>query len=86
MVMERLQILVTSQQRELLERRARDRGVAVAALVREAIDAHVLKRTLEERMAAVARLEAMPRVKVPPPEDLRELIDSQHDDWDPRKR
>ena len=80
MLSERLQILVTPEQRRRLEAEARRRGASVGALVREAIDDRYRGPTREERMQAAAEIRAMTAGPAPSPEELRRLIDSQFDD------
>lgn len=81
MFSERMQILISPEQRRWLELTAKDRGTSVAALVREALDAHFLIPTREERMAAAAWLTSGtgPFEHVPIKE-LNEIIDSRFDD------
>lgn len=42
MLSERTQVLLTPEQRERIERLARERGISVGAVIREAVDAHTL--------------------------------------------
>ncbi len=81
MALERMQVLVRPDQRRRLEAVAKAGHTSVAAIVREAIDEHVgRKRTREESLAALERLEALPPIEHIPPDELRELIDSRFDD------
>jgi hypothetical protein len=56
MLRERLQILVTAQQRRRLETEAKRRGLSVGALIREAIDARYGAVTTEDRLGAVMEI------------------------------
>lgn len=79
--MERLQILVTSEQRRRLQLVAVERGEAVTSLVREAIDTAFPppKVDLAARQAAVRRLLDRPKVPYLPPEELDSLLDDRFD-------
>ena len=59
MLNERLQILVTREQRRRLEEEARRTESSVGALVREAIDARYGSAAVEERLRAVAAIAAL---------------------------
>ncbi|MGH8886089.1 MAG: CopG family transcriptional regulator [Egibacteraceae bacterium] len=76
---ERMQILLSPEQRRRLEHEAQTTGKSVSALIREAIDARypTVTVTREERMAAVEHIASL---KVPfiPPDELKELIDEPH--------
>jgi hypothetical protein len=77
--MERLQILVTPAQRRRLTEAARSRGMAVTALVREAIDEKLPAGPgAAERRRAADSLLAM---KVPyiPPQELDRILDERFD-------
>lgn len=81
MFSERIQILISPEQRSWLEEMARQRDTSVAALVREALDAHFHIPTREERMAAAKWLTSSTAGgKHMPIEELNELIDSRFDD------
>lgn len=70
----RLQILIDDERWARLEREAGRRGVAVAVLVREAIDERFPTGQAERRAAAQALLDAEP-MEVADPEQLRaELV------------
>ncbi len=68
MLSERLQILVTPEQRRRLETEARQRGASVGGLIREAIDSRFGGAPQEERMRALEQIEAMEGQFVPPDE------------------
>lgn len=59
MLNERLQILVTKEQRRRLEAESRRRQTSVASLIRQAIDAHFGAVTQEDRLAALEGIRAM---------------------------
>jgi hypothetical protein len=59
MINERLQILITSDQRRRLEAEARRRETSVASLIREAIDARFGAVTRADRQAALQEIRGM---------------------------
>ena len=78
--MERLQILVTPEQRRRLTAVSRERGEAVTALIREAIDRRFPPAVdLEARQAALRRLLDRPKIPYLPPEELDALLDDRFD-------
>ncbi|HUY25558.1 MAG TPA: hypothetical protein VMV09_09715 [Candidatus Saccharimonadales bacterium] len=70
----RLQVLIDQARWSRLEREASRRGVAVAVLVREAIDQQIPQDAEERRLALQAILDAEP-MPVPSPVLLREDLD-----------
>lgn len=81
MYSQRMQILITPEQRRRLEDESRSTGVSVAALVRAALDARYGSGpTREERMAAAEYLTTGGTAEHIPIEELNELIDSRFDD------
>jgi hypothetical protein len=78
--MERLQILVTPDQRRRLLLVAGERGEAVTSLIREAIDSR-FPPTVDAiaRQAAARRLLDRPKVRYLPPEELNDRLDDRHD-------
>jgi hypothetical protein len=78
MFSERLQILVSKEQRLRLEREAKRRGSSVASVIRDAVDAELGGVTRETRMQAVEEIAAMQGVPYVPPEELNRLIDESH--------
>ncbi|MGA7172770.1 MAG: antitoxin [Candidatus Dormiibacterota bacterium] len=70
----RLQVLIDDARWDRLEREASRRGVAVAVLVREAIDQQIPQDAGERRSALQAILDAEP-MAVPEPGRLREELD-----------
>jgi hypothetical protein len=78
--MERLQILVTPEQRRRLTIIAGQRGEPVTELVRQAIDrAFPPKVDAAARQAAARRLLDRPRVPYLPPEELDAILDDRFD-------
>jgi hypothetical protein len=70
MLEHRLQILLDDDRHRRISRLARERGVSVAAIVREAID-NGLSSPQGRRAAAASRLLGAPAMSVPAPEGLR---------------
>jgi hypothetical protein len=79
MLKERLQILVTTEQKRRLETEARTRGESVGGLVREAIDERYGKRKYTfspaERHAAYERLISGPTIPFITPEELNRIAE-----------
>lgn len=71
---ERLQILISPEQRRRLETEAARRGTSVAALVREALDARFGVIDPEARFRAVEAIAAM-RGRFLPPEELERILE-----------
>ena len=59
MFLQRMQILVTPEQRDWLDRESARRGLASTAIIRDALDAARGVRPAGVRLAAVARLASM---------------------------
>ncbi|MGH3133215.1 MAG: antitoxin [Gaiellaceae bacterium] len=78
MLKERLQVLISPDQRRRLEAEAKRRGSSVATLVREAIDAHVGAPTQDDRSAAVSAIEEMGG-RYLSPDELEALVDEERD-------
>lgn len=74
----RLQILVSSEQRRRLEAEAQRRGSSIATLVREAIDERYGATTTEERLRAVEEIAAM-KGRFLTPEEIEQVIDEERD-------
>ena len=79
MFSERLQILVSPEQRLRLEAEAASRGVSVASVIRDAVDERLRGPTREQRLAAVERA-AGRQAEYVPIEELNHLIASQYDE------
>ncbi len=78
MLRERLQILVSTEQKRRLEAEARTRGESIGGLVREAIDERYGRRftfSRAEREAAVERIRAAPPIPFVTPEELSQIAD-----------
>lgn len=78
---ERLQILLTREQRRRLEAEAERRSASVASLVREAIDARFQPVGREARLAAFAELRRIGAAYTGPtcaPEELERQLDESH--------
>jgi hypothetical protein len=71
----RLQILIDDERHRLIVRRARERGVSVATVVREAIDRGVSGPSAR-RLAAGRRLLAASDMPVPEPQELRAELEA----------
>ncbi len=76
MFSERLQILVSPEQRRRLEAESRRRGTSVSGLVREAVDQHLGTVAREERIRAVDEIRAM-RGRFLPPQELERLVEEE---------
>jgi hypothetical protein len=74
MLEHRLQILIDDERHRRITAAARDRGVSVAAVVREAIDRGLATSTTRRRAAGQRLLEA-PDMPLPEPHELREELE-----------
>lgn len=74
MLSERLQLVLSPEQRQLLEREARRRRVSVASLIREAIDARFAAPTREDRLRAVDEIAAMGGEPLPSLAELERIV------------
>lgn len=79
MLNERLQILVSAEQRRRLEREAEHRGVSVGSLIRDAIDAHFGGVSASDRQQALEAIRAM-RGRFATPEELNRMVEAERDD------
>jgi post-segregation antitoxin (ccd killing protein) len=70
----RLQILIDDDRHRRLAAQARERGVSVATVVREAIDRGLANPAARRRSAARRLLDA-PDMAVPSPRELREELE-----------
>jgi hypothetical protein len=75
MLEHRLQILLDDERHARITAVARERGVSVATVVREAIDRGVAD-PVDRRRAAGRRLLEAPEMPVPEPDDLRDELDA----------
>jgi hypothetical protein len=78
MLKERLQILVTAEQRRMLEEEAAAREMSVGALVRAAIDERYGGVSREDRIRAVEEIGRM-RAEHVEPEELARMIDEERE-------
>jgi hypothetical protein len=74
----RLQILLDDQRHRRISTAARERGVSVATVVREAIDRGLVNPEAQ-RLAAGRRLLQAPDMPVPEPLELRAELDALRD-------
>jgi hypothetical protein len=78
MLSERVQILLTPEQRRRLEAEARRSGRSVASLVREALDERYGVVTREDRIRAVDEIRAL-RGRYLSPEELERVFAEERD-------
>jgi hypothetical protein len=78
MLNERLQILVSAEQRRRLEAESKRRQTSVASLIRQAIDAHFGGVTREDRLEALKGIRAL-EGRFLPPEDLNRLVEEERE-------
>jgi predicted DNA-binding protein len=79
MITERVQILLTPQQRRRLEDEARRQARSVASLVREAIDARFGTTSRQERLAAVEAIAAMSGGRYLTPEEINRAVEEERE-------
>lgn len=80
MLNQRLQILVTEEQRRRLEREAAHRGLSVGALIREAVDAHVGVVAVSDRERALEEIRAMRVPARVTPEEINRMVEEERDE------
>jgi predicted DNA-binding protein len=80
MITERVQILLTPQQRRRLEAEAQRQARSIASLVREAIDARFGTFSPEERLAAVEAIGAMSGGRYLTPEQINRAVEAERED------
>jgi len=80
MFSERLQILISKEQRRRLESEAKRRDASVASVIREAIDVQLGGIGRDDRLGAVAQIAAMRGASYLPPEELRQAITEARDE------
>lgn len=78
MLKERLQILVSADQRRRLESEARRRRTSVGSVIRDAVDAQLGGATVEDRRAAVDRIGAL-RGRSLSPEEINRIVEAERD-------
>jgi hypothetical protein len=82
MLKERLQVLVSAEQRRRLESEARRRGTSVGSLIREAVDAHFGSVTREDRLRALDQIKAM-HGRYLPPDELNRIVEEEREEQIP---
>ncbi len=80
MLSERLQILVTPEQRRLLESEAKRRRSSVGGLIRDAIEARFGGVSRDERIEAVEEIAKMEGGRVMPPDELNRIFEEERDE------
>jgi hypothetical protein len=75
MFTERLQILVSKEQRRRLEREAKRRKSSVASVIRDAVEAELGGISREDRLRAVGAIGQLRGAPFLPPEELEREID-----------
>ena len=83
MLSERLQILVSPEQRKRWEAEAKRRGTSVAGLIRDAVDRDVGSLDRGDRAHAVDAIRAM-RGRFLPPDELDRLVEEERARTGPR--
>ncbi|HWH44291.1 MAG TPA: hypothetical protein VNT32_06140 [Thermoleophilaceae bacterium] len=78
MLDQRLQILLSAEQRRRLEGEAKRQGKSVASLVRAAIDAHYRAGAAGERGRALDAIASM-KGAAPSPDELNRLVEAERD-------
>lgn len=78
MLKERVQVLMTKEQRRRLETEAASRGTSVGSLIREAVDARFGTVSRADRLAALRHIEAMEGVFLTP-EEINEIVAQERD-------
>jgi hypothetical protein len=79
MLKQRLQILVTVDQRRRLEQEARRRGASVASIIRDAVDAQLNAITVADRRAALGEILAM-EGQFASPDELNRIVEGERDE------
>jgi predicted DNA-binding protein len=74
MYSERLQLLISKEQRRRLDQEAKRRGTSVASVIREAVDAQVGGPSLEERRNAFERIRSRREAPFLTPEELNRMV------------
>ncbi len=80
MLSERLQVLITPEQRRRLQAEARARGASVGGLVREAIDARFGDFSREAKVEAVEQIARMEGGRFIPPDELNRIVEEERDE------
>ena len=77
---ERIQILITREQRRKLESEAARRGASVASLVREAVDARFETVDRAARLRAIGEIRTMGGGRFLNPDELNRVFSSERDE------
>jgi hypothetical protein len=77
MLNERVQILISTEQRRRLEAEARRRRTSVASVIRSAIDSQLGVATRDERLRAVEEIRAMRGGRFLAPEELDKVVETE---------
>ena len=80
MLSERLQILVSPEQRLRLEREAGRRGTSIAGVVRAAVDAQLGGVTPSERRAALEDIRSMRGGRFASPDEVNRMVEQERDE------
>jgi hypothetical protein len=75
MLKERLQILVSAEQRKRLEAEARSRGTSMGEIVREALDQRYSEPSREAKLRAWDEIKAMNGGRAPEPGELNRIVE-----------
>jgi hypothetical protein len=79
MLNQRMQILVSADQRRRLEQEAQRRATSIASVIRDAVDAQLGGITAEDRRTALDEILAMGG-RFASPDELNRIAASEHDD------
>jgi hypothetical protein len=79
MLKERMQILISTDQRRRLEREAQRRGTSVASVIRDAVDAQLGGVTVEDKRAALDEIRAMRGARFLTPEEINRIVEEERD-------
>lgn len=80
MYTERLQILISKEQRQRLEREAKRRDASVASVIRDAVEAELGGVSRQDRLRAVEAISGLKGAPFLPPEELAREIDLARDE------
>lgn len=80
MYSERLQLLVSPEQRRRLELEARRRGTSMATVIREAIDTRLGAVTREDRLRAFEEIRAACRGRFLTPDEINRIVEEEREE------
>lgn len=80
MYSERLQILVSKEQRQRLEREAKRRNSSVASVIRDAVEAELGGISRQDRLDALAAISRLAPAPYLSPEELEQEIAAAHEE------